>query len=135
MEVLIMRYFNQETAESARCDISLIRRASQDYDMMFIYDYDSMFYWIDRALSNDVYTKTEEKAVDDHIERFFNEAIPRLKNRMGESFTSTQTLVNQLKKIFEDSIITDETARRNEIPESDASIKARALLKQLEALA
>ena len=130
-------YFNQESAESAKCDISLIRRASQDYDMAFIYDYDSMFYWLDRALSNLIYTKTEEVIVDEYVEKFFNEAIPRLKNRMGESFASQTLLVNQLKKIFEESIVvdTDETARRNEIPETDASRKARKLLKQLEALA
>ena len=131
------RHFDIESADSARCDISLIRRASQDYDMMFIYDYDSMFYWLDRAICNLIYTKTEEKEVESSINKLFNEAIPRLKNKMGESFASTQTLVNQLEKIFKDSIIdTDETARNEyHIPESDASIKARKLLKQLEALA
>lgn len=136
MEVLIMkRYFNQETADTAKSYMSCIKRTADDYDIAFAYDYETMFHYIDRALYNDV---TVEKEAESSINRLFDEAIPRILNSTlitEEDFMLTQRFADKLKKIFEDSIITDETARRNEIPKSSASIRAEALLKQLEALA
>lgn len=126
-------YFNQETADAAKSYISCIKRTADDYDMMFASDFDSMFHWIDRALDNADTTT----AIEESISKLFNEAIPRILETplmTEEDYTSIKRFEAKLKKIFEESI-SETTRNEYRIPESDASIKARKLLKQLEALA
>ena len=132
------RHFKQEQADNARSYISCIKRTADDYDIAFAYDYETMFHNVDRALYNLVYDATEEKVVDESISKLFDEAIPRILNSTlitEEDFTSIKGFEAKLKKIFEESVSNETAKSEYHIPESTASIRGKALLKQLEALA